>query len=117
MTRNVVIKKSSIQGKGVFAARDFSKGEVVLSWRPKLLKKDDLAHLTKKQQSYVQRMGRKYYLMQTPEKFVNHSNTPNTYMRNNCDIARGAIKQGQEITTRYNKEDLYFLHNAKFKSN
>jgi hypothetical protein len=47
--------------------------------------------------------------MQSPEKFVNHSNCPNTFMRKGRDVAKRAIKKGEEITTRYNKEDLYFI--------
>ncbi|MFH0814584.1 MAG: SET domain-containing protein-lysine N-methyltransferase [Candidatus Falkowbacteria bacterium] len=31
----IIIKKSKIQGKGVFAARDFKKGDIVIKWRPK----------------------------------------------------------------------------------
>jgi len=30
--QDVIIKKSKIHGKGVFANRDFKKGEVVLEW-------------------------------------------------------------------------------------
>jgi len=33
--KSVVVKKSKISGKGVFASRDFKKGEIVLRWRPK----------------------------------------------------------------------------------
>ena len=29
---DVIIKKSKIEGKGVFAARDFKKGEIVVKW-------------------------------------------------------------------------------------
>ena len=31
-TDNVVVRKSKINGKGVFAARIFKRGEVVLKW-------------------------------------------------------------------------------------
>lgn len=29
---DVIVKKSKIDGKGVFAARDFKKGEIVIKW-------------------------------------------------------------------------------------
>lgn len=116
MIGQVEIKKSSMHGKGIFALRDFKRGEVVLEWHPKIINKEQLERLTKKQKTYVQRIGHKYYLMQSPEKFVNHSYHPNTWMRNDCDVAKRAIKRGEEITTRYNKEDLDFICNAKLKS-
>ena len=109
MIKKVVIKKSTIHGKGIFALRDFKKGDVVIKWRPKIISKKQAWHLSGKQRIYLQRVGRKYYLMQSPEKFVNHSNCPNTFMRKGRDVAKRAIKKGEEITTRYNKEYLSFI--------
>ncbi len=37
--KDIVVKKSKIIGKGVFAIRDFKKGEVVLKWNPKPITK------------------------------------------------------------------------------
>ncbi len=105
MNNQIEVKKSLIHGKGVFALRDFKKGEVVIKWHPKVLTKVELKNLTLKQKTYVQKSGHKYYLMQSPEKFVNHSPKPNTYMSNDCDVAKKAIKKGQEITTHYDKVD------------
>lgn len=109
MKAKVVIKKSTIHGKGVFALKDFKPGEIVIKWHPKIISKSQAALLTQKQKSYIQRQGRKYYLMQSPEKFVNHSFKPNTRARNKSDVAKKFIKRGEEITTRYNKEDLSFI--------
>ena len=100
------VKKSQIHGKGVFAGRDFKKGEIVIKWHPKVITKEQLMSLSKKQKTYIQKMGSKYYLMQFPEKFVNHSITPNTFVLNDCDVAKRKIIKGEEITTRYNKEDI-----------
>ena len=109
MIKQVQIKKSKIHGKGVFALRDFKKGKVVLKWHPKIISKVQVERLTVKQKSYLQKSGRRLYLMQSPEKFVNHSFNPNTYMKNDCDIAKKLIKRGEEITTHYDKEGLYFI--------
>ena len=34
---NVIVKKSKINKKGVFAVKDFKKGEIVLKWNPKII--------------------------------------------------------------------------------
>jgi len=32
MSKDVLVKRSKIEGKGVFAKRNFKKGEVVIKW-------------------------------------------------------------------------------------
>lgn len=108
MMKEVEVKKSQIHGKGVFAVRNFEKDEIVIKWHPKVITKEQLKSLTRKQKTYIQKMGSKYYLMQFPEKFVNHSTTPNTFALNDCDVAKRRIVKGEEITTRYNEEDIIF---------
>lgn len=106
MNVNIVVKKSRIDKRGVFAARDFKKGEVVLKWHPKILKKSEVDKLPSNKKHYIDRIGKKYFLMQAPEKYVNHSCEPNTKAKNNCDIAARSIKKGEEITSNYNKDSL-----------
>jgi len=106
MSNNVTIKKSEISGKGVFALRDFKKGDVVLKWNPKILVKADVEKLSKKQKIYVSHIRGKYFLMQSPEKYVNHSCEANTFSKNNSDITKRNIKKGEEITADYSKEGI-----------
>lgn len=104
MSRDIVVKKSKINKKGVFAARDFKKGEVVLKWNPKILEKSEIEELKDNQRHYLYKIGRyKYFLMQPPEKFVNHSCEANTQVKNSCDVAVRNIKKGEEITSDYGK--------------
>jgi len=113
---DIVIKKSKISGKGVFAAKDFKKGEVVLHWHPKVLKKSELEKLSNKEQHYIEYSGKKIFLMQAPERFVNHSCDPNTKPKNNCDLAIRDIKKGEEITSKYSSKGLLsFRCNCKSK--
>ncbi|MFZ3099732.1 MAG: SET domain-containing methyltransferase [Minisyncoccales bacterium] len=102
---NVVIKKSKIQGKGAFAAKDFAKGEVVLRWRPKPLDAGDIKQISKKDLKYVVKIGNEYFLQQAPERYVNQSCDPNTFAKDECDIALRDIKAGEEITTDYGDSD------------
>ena len=104
---NLIIKKSKIQGKGVFANKDFKKGSIVLRWNPKKITKEEAGQLTTKQKHYLYQERNRYFLMQSPERYVNRSCDANTIPKNLCDGAVRSIKKGKEITSNYN--------NASFK--
>jgi SET domain-containing protein len=98
-----MIKKSKINEKGAFAARDFKKGEIVLHW-------DTTQQLTKaemdklpilEKENYVSLCNGKLTHMQAPERYVNHSCNPNTTVKDFCDVAIREIKKGEEITSDY----------------
>lgn len=104
MSKDIIIKKSKINKKDVFAVRDFKKGETVLEWNPKILEKSQVERLRNNQKHYIYKVGKnKYFLMQSPEKFVNHSCEANTRVKDNCDVAVRNIKKGEEITSDYGK--------------
>jgi SET domain-containing protein len=102
---DVVVKKSEIEGKGVFAARDFRKGEVVLKWDTgtELTKKEVKKLPERERKRYVTYLHGKIILMKPPERYVNHSCNANTDPRNYCDVAVRDIKDGEEITSDYSK--------------
>jgi len=99
---DVTVKKSKIGGKGVFASRNFKKGEIVLEWGPKILKKSEVKKISDEKRHYLyQDDGKDYFLMQPPERYVNHSCNANTEVKNKCDVAIRDIKRGEEITSDY----------------
>jgi SET domain-containing protein len=103
-TDDVFVKKSRIEGKGVFASRAYKKGEIVLHWdinHP--LTDEEYNKLTEKEKGYVSFIDGKYIVMQEPEKFVNHSCSPNTTAKGFCDIATKDIEKGEEITEDYSE--------------
>lgn len=103
--RDVVVRKSRMHGKGVFAARDFSKGEVVLKWdTSNELTEEEVDKLPEKEREHVTYLGGKYVLMKPPERYVNHSCDANTTAKNHCEIAIRDIRKGEEITADYSKE-------------
>jgi SET domain-containing protein len=114
MNKGIIVKNSKINKKGVFAGKDFKKGEVVLKWNPKILGKIEIENFKDSQKHYLYKVkGDKYFLMQSPEKFVNHSCEANTRVENNCDVAIRDIKKGEEITTDYgdgNSSVLFMCH-------
>jgi len=100
---DVVVKKSKIHGKGVFAARDFEKGETVMEWSSCSvpLTKSQIARLPADERRYVSYSGGRYVLFRSPGKYVNHSCSPNTRAINRRDVAVRKIKKGEEITADY----------------
>ena len=111
MSLDVAVGESLIQGKGVFAARDFTEGEVVIRWDTKqTLTEIQIQNLPENQKKYLSYVGNgNYILLQEPEKYVNHSCNPNTNAKDCCDIAIRAIKTGEEITADYTLEGVRFL--------
>ncbi len=105
---NNVIKKGKIFGKGVFAARDFKKGKIVIKYHLKPLTKEEYEQLSKREKCFVHKHGRTYHLYSSPERYVNHSKNPNTRqdLKKKCDIAKRNIKKSEEITTDATKDDI-----------
>ena len=104
-TDKVIVKNSGIEGKGVFALRDFKKGEIVLRWNISYtLPKGKVEKMSNKQKKYISFLDDKYIIMQEPEKYVNHSCEPNTTAKNFCDVTIRDIKKGEEITADYTEE-------------
>lgn len=103
MHGRVSVKDSPISGKGVFAERNFSAGEVVLRWRPKSLTDEQLEDLSKQDRQYAIMIDGKWYLMQEPERYINHSCDANTKVVGTSDVATRNIKTGEEITSDYSQ--------------
>jgi len=102
---DVVIKKSSIHGKGIFADRDFKKGEIVLHWdTSQVLTVEEFENLSEDEKRYVTFCNNKYIKMHSPDGYMNSSCIANTQEKDFCDIALRNIKKGEEITTNGNIE-------------
>lgn len=108
---DVVIGQSNIKqfpdGKGVFADRDFKKGEVVIQYHLKSITQDELEALPELEQGFTHTHRSQLYLYPEPERYVNHSNNPNTFQdfESQQDIALRDIKKGEEVTTDATKDE------------
>lgn len=101
---DIVIENSKIEGKGIFALRDFEKGEVIIKWDiSSKVAPNSIDMLLEADKRRVVNVNDEYIIMQSPEIYVNHSCDPNTYVNNFYDIARRNIRKGEEITTDYSK--------------
>lgn len=106
LNSKVEVKNSKVQGKGVFAIIDIKKGDVVLQIDDSHVVTDP-STLTREQNEYDcdYLSDGKVILMQEPEKYINHSCDPTTYVKtiNNVRnvLAMRDIKKGEEITYDY----------------
>ena len=98
----VIIKNSKIQGKGVFANSDFKQGDIIMKWDASMiLTEKEAKKIPKRYKKYLVFYKGRYIMVQSPEKYLNHSCEPNSKEGNLCDIAIKNIKKGKEITTDY----------------
>lgn len=119
--KDIIVKNSKIEGKGVFANRNFKKGEIVIKYDTSvLLTKDEVDKLPQSEKKYVSYFNDgKYILHQPPARYANHSCDANTCAKEIGDIAIRDIKKGEEITADYTKEgipDLNFKCNCGAKN-
>jgi uncharacterized protein len=103
---SVYIGDGGLAGKGVYAAHRFAAGEVVESYRLRRLTRQEYRALDATERLFVHSYGGERYLYPPPARYVNHSDTPNTYQDFDaqCDIALSPIEEDEFITTDATKE-------------
>jgi hypothetical protein len=106
--KDIIIGKGSLDGKGIYAGRDFKKGEVVIQYKLKALTDEEFRDLLKNERLFVHTHWGTKFLYSEPERYVNHSPNPNTLqdLTKKCDIAICDIKKGEMITTDARKDDI-----------
>ncbi len=106
MPSEVTIGKGKLAGKGLYATRNFKKGELVTTWNLKELTQAEFDSLAKGEHMFVHSFRGKMYLFPEPARYTNHSANPNTVADFNkmCDFAARLIKKGEMITTNATEE-------------
>ena len=108
----IVLKESKIgqfaDGQGVFANRDFKKGEIIIKYNLKPLTKEWFDKLSEEEKGFTHNHLGVVHLYSIPERYVNHSSSPNTIqdLKRECDLAKRYIKKGEEITTDATKDEI-----------
>lgn len=103
---DVFVGESAIYGKGVFARRDFRRGEAILDIDDSHVVTDP-SSLTREQHDFeVDYLARgKMVIMQPPERYINHSCEPNSYVKTTSGVRRlyamRDIREREEITLDY----------------
>ena len=104
----VVIGKGDLAGKGVYANRNFKKGEIVIKYNLKPLTQEEYKKLPRSEKMFTHSHWGQIFLYSEPERFVNHSLAQNTYqdLVKQCDIALRDIGLGEAITVDATKDDV-----------
>lgn len=105
---DVIIGKGNLAGKGVYANKDFKKGEFVIRYNLKPLTKQEFENLLESEKEFTHIHWGVIHFYSEPERYVNHSENPNTYqdLVNKCDVALRDIKKGEMITTDATNDDI-----------
>lgn len=109
---DVITGKGNLAGRGIYANRDFKKGEIVIEYNLKPLTKQELENLPESEKEFTHSHWGVIHLYSEPERYVNHSDNPNTYqdLTNKRDVALRDIKKGEMITTDARKDDISQIH-------
>lgn len=101
--KDIEVRESSICGRGIFAKRRFESGEVVLRWNiNELIARAEIDRLSPEERHYLLNFdGDRCFVVQPPERYINHSCDPNTTMGKFCDVAIRPIEIGEEVTSDY----------------
>lgn len=103
---NVIeIRKSGIEGMGVFAVKDLKNGERIYSFKKgKIVSKSGVQNVSEKEKRYLDKIGDdEFEVIEPPARYVNHSCDPNVTEKERTAYALRDIKKGEEITIDYDK--------------
>lgn len=105
---DVAIGKGNLANKGVYAARDFKKGEIVIYYQLKSLTQEEFDSLPAHEKMFTHTHWGQIYLYSEPERYVNDANDPNTIpdLKRQADIAVRDITKGEAITTNSTLDDV-----------
>lgn len=116
---NVQVMEAKNKGRGVFASKNFCKGECVLYISGDVIETSDPSNYPEETREHwgpMGRVGRKYRFIK-PEKpwmYINHSCNANAGIVNDRKlIAVRDIKKGEEITIDYSALDIESLTQGK----
>jgi len=103
MNEYVKIKKSSTHSQGLFALKNFEKGEKIYSFKKgKIINADKIKDLTKKEKEYLDKIGdNKYEIIESPGCYINHSCVPNVFEKKRVGYALKDIKKDEELVIDY----------------
>lgn len=96
----VTLGVGDLAATGVYAARDFAAGEVVVQYELQPLTAAQYDRLPVEEQLFVHSYGGRRYLYPPPARFVNHSDDPSCFQdfERGCDVALRPIRTGEPVT-------------------
>jgi hypothetical protein len=103
MITDVLVKEAGVKGKGVFALRDFNRGEFIFRRRHgQIVRNDEIPLLSEEDQRHLCELDwETSAVLLPPGCYLNHSCDPNAMRKGTHVFAWHDIRQGEEITIDY----------------
>lgn len=103
MEQSVEVRKSSKHGNGLFALKNFSKGDRVYSFaKGRVVARDEIKNLSEREKIHLDKIGEDTYeIIEPPGCYINHSCEPNVEEKSRTGYALRDIAEGEEITIDY----------------
>jgi len=103
MIVDIIVKDAGDKGKGVFALRDFAKGEFIFRRRHgRVVRNEEIAALPEEDQRHLCELDwERSAVLLAPGCYLNHSCDPNAMRKGTYVYAWQAIRAGEEITIDY----------------
>ena len=97
---SVTVGVGELDGRGLYAARNFAAGEVVVAFELRALTAEQFDALTPGEELFVHSYGGRRWLYPPPARWVNHSDQPSCCQdfERCCDVALRPIAVGEAIT-------------------
>jgi len=105
MNQFVEIRKSEKHGDGLFALKDFKRGESLYSLKKgRIVKHNEIQNLSELEKMHLDKIGKdEYEIIESPGCYINHSCGPNAEEKDRTGYALKDIKRDEEITIDYDK--------------
>ena len=103
MITDIVVKEAGRKGKGVFALRDFARGEFIFRRRHgRVVREDEIALLSEEDQRHLCELDwERSAVLLPPGCYLNHACDPNAMRSGTRVFAWKDIQQGEEIMIDY----------------
>ena len=116
----MMVKKSPIEGAGVFASKNFKKGDVICRMRGEKVTFQELKNRFEMGKEKIcnplQITERTYLDLAEPYVYVNHSCTPNCGVRKKGELfSLEDIPEGEELTYDYSTTEWTYEKFGKYK--
>ena len=108
MFKDLEVRKNKKVGPfGVFAKKNFRKGELVLMTVPgTIIHKGDFRYVSPYSERWNYYDESHYYFMSDPEFYINHSCDPNVILKDFAISAIRPIKKGEEVCYDYSLDGI-----------
>jgi SET domain-containing protein len=109
MIKEVEVEDTKGKGKGVFAKRNFKKGELIFRYKKgKIVARKDFGKLSEWESDHLDELDEdKFEVQPAPACFVNHSCDPNAIAKGRSYFVLKSIKKGEEITVDYRSKGIF----------